>query len=104
VMPSDYEGMPNAMMEAMAAGLPCVSTSRSGARDVARDQREALYYEPHDTAALVEHLVGLLNDPTRARALGAAAQLRIQEFAVSRFVERFEALLDEITTVPGVSP
>ncbi len=94
VMPSDFEGLPNALMEAMAHSLPCVSTGRSGARDVARDGIEALYYEPGDTAQLAQHLLALMRDPARARALGVAAAARVREFSVSRFVDRFDAILD----------
>jgi glycosyltransferase involved in cell wall biosynthesis len=98
VMPSDFEGMPNAMMEAMAEGLPCVSTTSSGIRDIARDGIEALYYEPGDMPLLVEHLQTLVENPGRARTLGAAAAARIREFSVPRFVECFERILDELPT------
>ncbi len=101
VMPSDFEGMPNALMEAMAAGLPCISTSRSGARDVAREGLEALYYEPGDTSRLAEHLLTLVNDSERRRALGACAEARIKEFGVPRFVNTFEGLLDKATARTG---
>jgi glycosyltransferase involved in cell wall biosynthesis len=94
VMPSDFEGMPNAMMEAMAAGLPSVSTTRSGARDVARDGCEALYYEPRDHLQLARHLWRLMHDPDEAARMGRAAAARVREFSVPRFVAGFEAMLD----------
>jgi glycosyltransferase involved in cell wall biosynthesis len=95
LMPSDFEGMPNAMMEAMAYGLPCVSTSRSGALDVARDQIEALYYEPGDLKAMERHLRRLIEDRDEARAIGARAQARMREFSVAAFVARFEDVLQK---------
>ena len=98
VMPSDYEGMPNAMMEAMAAGLPCVSTARSGIRDVARDGIEALYVEPGDVATLVEHLVSLIADTDRRERMGLAAKSRIRQFDVTRFVRCFEEQLDGLAS------
>jgi glycosyltransferase involved in cell wall biosynthesis len=97
VMPSHYEGMPNAMMEAMAAGLPSVSTNQSGAMDVARDGIEALYYEPGDTPALVSHVLQLMRSPARARAMGAAAAARVATFSVARFVDCFDGVLDGMT-------
>jgi glycosyltransferase involved in cell wall biosynthesis len=94
VMPSDFEGMPNAMMEAMACGLPCVSTDRSGAIDVARHGQEALFYQVGDLVAMEQHVRFLLDHPDDARAMGRRAQLRLTEFSIGRSLERFEQILD----------
>lgn len=96
VMPSDYEGMPNAMMEAMAAGLPCVSTRLSGARDVAREGIEADYYDARDARALADRVFALATDPQRATAMGRAAATRIREFDVPRLVGTFESIVDRV--------
>lgn len=100
VMPSDFEGMPNAMLEAMSSGLPSVSTLRSGALDVARDGREALYYEARDAVTLAGHLLRLLQDPAGARQMGDAAAARVKEFPIGRFVRAFEAALDGVIAQP----
>jgi glycosyltransferase involved in cell wall biosynthesis len=97
VMPSDFEGMPNAMMEAMTHGLACVSTNRTGALDVARPGVEALYYEPRNALHLAMHLQRLLDCPRTRAEFGAAAESRIGEFSVRRTVETFEGILDGIT-------
>lgn len=105
VMPSDFEGMPNAMMEAMAYGLPCVSTNRSGALDIARDGIEALYYEPRDATQLARHLATLLDDPDGARAMGQRGRERMQLFTVQRFADHFDRILDGVySTEPTASP
>ena len=101
VMPSQYEGMPNAMLEAMAMGLPCISTRLSGARDIARDGVEALYYDWNDAPALAQRVRELLGHAEYARQLGAAARARAREFDVPSFVRCFETILDEAVTAPG---
>jgi glycosyltransferase involved in cell wall biosynthesis len=95
VMPSDYEGMPTAMMEAMAAGLPCVSTRLSGATDIARDGVDALFFDAGDAAALAGHLLRLIENPSWAHELGERAAARAREFDVTRFVRHFDRLLLE---------
>jgi glycosyltransferase involved in cell wall biosynthesis len=94
VMPSDFEGMPNAMMEALAHGVPCVSTDRSGAIDIARDSIEALYYEPRDVHRLVDRLTFLFDHADERCRLGKSGQMRMREFSVARFIDRFESLLN----------
>jgi glycosyltransferase involved in cell wall biosynthesis len=82
------------MMEAMACALPCVSTDRSGAVDVARDGREALFYKVGDLAAMEAHVRYLLDHPEEGRAMGQRAQARLAEFATGKSLARFEHIVE----------
>jgi glycosyltransferase involved in cell wall biosynthesis len=74
-LPSIREGLPNALLEAMASGLPCVVTYLSGVTDwLIRHGENGLLFSPGDTAALSGHLLQLLSDPKHARALGERAR------------------------------
>jgi glycosyltransferase involved in cell wall biosynthesis len=95
VMPSDFEGMPNAMMEAMAMGLPCVSTNRSGALDIARDHQEALFVETGDAEGLADRIGELLRDPSERSRLGTNARRRLDDFSMEKMTARFNDILVE---------
>lgn len=72
VLPSNYEGMSNALLEAMALGLPVISTDHSsgGARAVIEHGRNGLLIPVGDTVALAEAIRQLLADPRLAEQLG----------------------------------
>jgi glycosyltransferase involved in cell wall biosynthesis len=93
VLPSHFEALPMALLEAMAAGLPVVATRVGGIPDVVSDGRDGLLIEPRDTAALAGEIETLLADPVRRATLGRAARRRIAEgFSVNVVVPRVEAL------------
>jgi len=72
------DGLPTVLIEAMAAGVPCVSTKLTGIPEIVRDGHEGCLVEPGDTSALTQAIVGLLRDPERCRAMGTHARARAE--------------------------
>lgn len=73
-IPSRWEGMPNALLEAMACGLPCVATRVSGSEDVIKDGVNGLLVEPENPAELARALRCLIEDIDLAQRLGREAR------------------------------
>ena len=78
VLSSDYEGLPKALLEAMACGAPCVGTNVAGTRDVIAHDVNGLLVPPGDAAALAAALVRLKQEPGLRRRLGQAARATIE--------------------------
>jgi glycosyltransferase involved in cell wall biosynthesis len=94
---SDYEGMPLAVLEYMAAGKPTVSTAVGGVPELLRDGIDGILVDRRDPAALARAILDLLSHPDRAARMGAAAAERQRlEFSLEAMVSRFEALYDEL--------
>jgi glycosyltransferase involved in cell wall biosynthesis len=77
VLPSLWEGLPMALIEAMAAALPIIASDVSGTRQVMVPGETGLMVPPGDVAELRAALLTLLNNPTQAQAMGAAAYQRV---------------------------
>jgi glycosyltransferase involved in cell wall biosynthesis len=79
VLPSLWEGLPMALIEAMASGLPVIATLVSGSQQVVEQGRSGILVPPGEVTPLRQAMEDLLADPERARLLGKAAQRRIEE-------------------------
>lgn len=91
VFSSHFEGLPIALLEAMAAGKPVVSTAVGGIPAALEDEREALLVPPRDPAALAAGLARLLADGGLRERLGAAARRRYQrEFHADAMARSYE--------------
>jgi glycosyltransferase involved in cell wall biosynthesis len=99
VLSSVSEGSPNAVMEAMAAGVPVVATDVGGVAAVVGNSGAATLVPPGGADELARGVLGVLSDPAAAAAMGAAGRREAAERhdvgAVVRRVENmFEALLE----------
>lgn len=97
VLPSLNEGLPMALLETMAMGLPCVVTSVGAMAEAVRDGVEGLVVPPSDAQALADALDTLARAPALRIQMGAAAAQRWQAFyGVERMVEELMALYAEL--------
>ena len=93
VMPSLSEGLPLALIEAMATGLAIVASDVGGIPEVVARGREAVLVPAASPTALAAAIRALLDDPVRRAALGAAAQRRAhRDFSVAGMADAYEAL------------
>ena len=93
VLPSLWEGLPVAALEAMAAGLPVVASDVDGVGEAVVHERTGLLVPPGDPERLAAAIAELAADPARRAALGAAGRRRYEEsFTPQTMVERMEAL------------
>jgi glycosyltransferase involved in cell wall biosynthesis len=90
---SAYEGQSNAIMEAMAAGLPVVASDIAGNRDLVVPNETGFLVPVGDKAGFARKMQTLLNDPELASRLGAAGRERmLSEFSIEQMIQRHEAL------------
>jgi glycosyltransferase involved in cell wall biosynthesis len=97
VLASHWEGMPNALLEAMAACAPAIGTRVEGTVDVIKDGETGLLVAPRDPRALAEAMKALLTDRDRAAALGRAAREHVEtHFSLDTMVRRHEDLYERL--------
>lgn len=97
VLPSKTEGMSNALLEGMSAGLPCLATPVGAARQMLAEGRAGLLLPVGDVDVWAQALSGLADDPTRRASLGQAAYRRVMEaYDFSIIGKRYENLYDAL--------
>jgi glycosyltransferase involved in cell wall biosynthesis len=98
VLPSLYEGLPNAVLEAMASGKPVVATAVDGTPEAVVHGSTGMLVPPSDPSALAGAVLHVLSDPGRMRRMGAAGRDRaVREFGLAGQIEAFHRLFQELT-------
>ena len=94
VMPSRWEGLPIALLEAMSAGLPSVATKVEGVDEVLLEGEHGLFVPVENPQALAQAILQLLRDPQARSRMGAAARLHIStKYTVDRMCEQYLELM-----------
>lgn len=102
VLSSSVEGLPVALLEAMAAGVPTVVTRVGGIPEVVEDRESGLLVPPRDPAALADGLLRLLADEALRARMAERARARAQDFDIRGVVQRVEDVYDRVLgTDPG---
>ncbi len=96
-MPSMDEGLPLALLEAMACARPVIATPVGGIPEALADGTSGILVPRQDARALAEAVRTLLDDPTRRAALGDTARARVEaRYSVSRFCQGVEDVYEEL--------
>jgi glycosyltransferase involved in cell wall biosynthesis len=95
-LPSHYEGLPIAMMEALALGLPVVATRVGGVDELITDGEDAVLVPPHRPALLADALIALAQDPERRARMADLARARSETIDAPSSVRAVEAVYREV--------
>ena len=96
-LPSYREGLPKALLEAMSAGLPCVTTDVPGCRSVVTDGDNGLLVPARDIPALARALTKLIADPVLRQHMGSRGRKRVEdEFANEKVIAKTLAIYREL--------
>jgi glycosyltransferase involved in cell wall biosynthesis len=95
VLPSLWEGLPMALIEAMASKLPIVATDVSGSRQVMVPEETGILVAPGDPQELTRAIAELLTNPVRAHAMGTSARRRVENlFSAQKQAREYVSLFE----------
>jgi glycosyltransferase involved in cell wall biosynthesis len=96
VLPSRYEGHPFALLEAMALGVPCVSSDAGGAPEIMRDKVDGLIHPRGRTDELGRTLSWALDHPEDMERMAVSARTRAGAFSLERMLAEILETLDDL--------
>jgi len=89
----DRDGIPNVLLEAMAVGLPVITTAVAGIPELVDNNQNGLLYQSHDVEGISSGIIELLHNPEKRRQFGSAASKKVKEqFDVAQAAQRLKTL------------
>ena len=103
VLPSLHEGSPNALIEAMGIGMPCIASDVGGVRDLIETEKNGICVPAQDSEALANSLHRILTEVELARKLGKNARTTIQQdFNTAKSIQRLEEIYHSFVEKNGI--
>jgi len=96
VLPSLFEATPGVMLEAMASGLPVVTTKACGMKEVIEDGEDGILVPRRDSWAIAEAVTTLLADPRLRERIGMKAREKTRAYTWEQIARRTEALYQKL--------
>lgn len=89
----DRDGIPNVLLEAMAVGLPVITTAVAGIPELVEDNQNGLLYQSHDVKGISSGILELLRDAEKRKLLGGAASRKVKDqFDVAQAAKRLKTM------------
>jgi len=99
VLSSRFEGFPNALTEAMAAGVASISFDcPTGPRELITPGVDGVLVPPGDVVALSKALTELMTSPDKRRRIGEAARVSMSKYAPNHVGDQWDGLIDEVVS------
>ena len=92
VLPSLKEGFPWIILEAMASGVPIISTNVGAISEIIESEKEGILVESKNPKILAEKIFGLIKNPEKSQRLKNQARERVKEFSLQKMIEDTEKL------------
>lgn len=96
ILTSTREGFGNVIVEAMACGVPVVSTRSAGPEDIIHDGVNGILVSNGDERALAEAILNLLEDETYRKSIAEAGRKRALDFDIKKIIQAHERLFHEV--------
>ena len=97
VLPSRWEGLPNALLEAIAVGLPVVATRcPTGPEEILENGQVGRLVEVDDVAAMAKNVLDLIGDSDERQRLGQRARSRALDFGLDVSLAAYRAVFEQV--------